>query len=125
MSSSKDAMWKRTNDIYCHEPLFEIKCQHCESKMFLRFSEIFTERSRLYGMRNAVNLVEYKCPRCSLCDRFFVDKDIDDGTPETFEGYLMDMLDVRDSVPYFMPPVEEWEKEHEEIKKRLEILGYV
>jgi len=69
-----------------------------------------------FNIRRAVNVVEYKCPRCSLTQKFYVED-----TPE----YLYTMLDVRGGVRAFVPPVSEWKKEHEEIKKRLEILGYM
>jgi phage FluMu protein Com len=114
ISGSK--MWRRTYDIYCHEPLFEMRCRHCDSKMFLRFSQILSEKYMTLAIRDAVNVVEYKCPRCSWVKRFYVDDD---------QKYLFDMLDERGGLSQFTPPVEEWEKESEEIKKRLEILGYL
>lgn len=68
------------------------------------------------AIRDAVNVVEYKCPRCSWVQRFYVDDE---------PSYLFDMLDVRDGITQFNPPIDEWEKESEEIKKRLEVLGYM
>ena len=109
-------MWERTYDLYCHKQLFDIRCRHCESKMVLRFSEIYTERCMTFNIKDAVDVREYKCPRCSLTVKFFVEDD---------PHYLMDMLDIRGGVASFVPPKEEWEKESEEIKKRLEILGYM
>jgi len=108
--------WKRTYDIYCHEPNFPMTCRHCESKMFLRFSQILSEKYMTLAIRDAVNVVEYKCPRCSWVQRFYVDDE-----PQ----YFYDMLDVRGGITQFNPPVEEWKKESDEIKKRLEILGYL
>jgi DNA-directed RNA polymerase subunit RPC12/RpoP len=113
---SQKSKWTKTYDLYCHKPNFEIKCRHCGSEMILRFSQILTEKYMVLAIRDAVNVVEYKCPRCSLTVRFYIDDD---------PSYLCDMLDVRGGVTQFVPPVEEWEKESEEIRKRLEILGYM
>ena len=109
-------MWVRTNDLRSHVPSFEIKCRHCDSKMFLRFSEVYATRYITIAIRHALNVVEYKCPRCSLTQKFFVED-----TPE----YLREVLDMRDGVRLFIPPVDEWKSESEEIKQRLEILGYM
>lgn len=114
--SNEHKMWRRTYDLYCHEPTFEIKCRHCNSKMFLRFTQILSEKYMTLAIKDAVNVVEYKCPRCSFVKRFYVDDDY---------KYLCDMLEVRGGLTQFTPPVDEWEKESEEIKKRLEILGYI
>jgi phage FluMu protein Com len=109
-------MWERTDDIYGHKPTFPINCRHCESKMLLRFSEVYTERSMTFAIKQAVNVVEYKCPRCSLTQKFYVEDE-----PE----YLLDILDLRGGIRLFIPPKEVWERESEEIKKRLELLGYM
>ena len=109
-------LWVRTYDIRAHRPDFEIRCRHDGSKMLLRFSELYTERAMNWGIKQAMNAIEYKCPRCSLTQRFLVEDD---------PHYLMDMLDLRGGIKAYIPPKEEWEAEHEEIKKRLEILGYM
>ena len=108
--------WLRTYDLYCHTPNFKIDCRHCNAKMFLRFSQILSEKYMTLAIRDAVNVVEYKCPRCSWVKRFYVDDE-----PQ----YLFDMLDVRDGITQFTPPIDVWKSESAEIKQRLEILGYL
>ena len=108
--------WIRTRDLYCHLPAFKIDCRHCNAKMFLRFSQILSEKYMTLAIKDAVNVVEYKCPRCSWVKRFYVDDE-----PQ----YLFDMLDVRGGITQFTPPIEEWKEESAEIKQRLEMLGYL
>lgn len=68
------------------------------------------------AIKDAVNVVEFKCPRCSWVKRFYVDDSVD---------YLYDMLDVRGGISQFTPPIEEWKEESKEIAERLRILGYL
>ena len=68
------------------------------------------------GIRDAINVCEYKCPRCSWIALFYVGDD---------RAYLEEILKLRDGLTLYLPPIKQWMAEHEEIKKRLEIIGYV
>lgn len=108
--------WERTHDLRAHRPAFEIKCRFCDSLMMFRYSEVYPEENVILARRNGLNVIEYKCPRCSLIEKFYVEDE---------REYLQEMLDMRDGRRLYLPPKEEWEAEHEEIKKRLKILGYM
>jgi len=108
--------WLRTYDIQGHRPTFPIICRHDKAKYILRYSQVLTKEHLTLGLRRALNVIEYKCPRCSLVIQFYVEDD-----PE----YLNKILEMRGGVTLYLPPKDEWAKEHEEIKKRLEILRYM
>ena len=109
--------WVQTNDIYAHSPTFPIICGHCGSKMMLRYTEILPHRGRVGRINEGVNNMAYKCPRCHVMYKFFIPDDT---------AYLVRTIDkFRDGFGLYLPPKSEWEKENEEIKKRLETLGYM
>lgn len=62
------------------------------------------------------NTVEYKCTLCGCVDVFDI---MDD------REYLQFILDKRNDVPLYYPPTKEWVGEDEEVRKKLESLGYV
>jgi len=116
-SSKLGEKWVRTNDIYAHEPTFPINCGHCGERMMLRYTEIMPTRSRAWRINEGVNNMAYKCPRCHLMYKFFIPDDTD---------YLMETIEKkRDGLGLYLPPKDVWEKENPEVKKRLEILGYM
>jgi len=107
--------WLRTHDIYGHKPAFKITCRFCKSKMVLRYSEVLPNRSRMHGIEEGMNVMEYKCPRCASIRLFNVIE---------HQDYLYETLDKRGGETLYLPPKEVWEQENEEIKKRLEAIGY-
>ena len=109
--------WSRTDNIYGHKPDFEINCWHCDEKMMLRYTEIAPSRGRSHRINEGVNVIAYKCPRCHVMYKFFIPEDT---------AYLLKIVDkLRDGFGLYLPPKEEWEKENEEIKKRLKDLNYM
>lgn len=108
--------WKRATDIHGHEPLFEVRCKFCGEKMFTRYSKVFPARDVAYGISEPTNQMAYKCPECAWVCRFNV---VDE------QGYIKELLDRRGGVDLYVPPVETWISENEQIRRQLEALGYV
>jgi len=97
--------WKATNNIYGHEPKFDITCGMCgHDEMVLRHSTIAEDR----------NVMAYKCPICAWFIKFHVFWD---------KKYLKRIADMyRDEHGFFVPVADF--KKHEIIKQRLADLGY-
>jgi len=108
--------WKETGDIEGHKPRFKISCRHCGAKMFLRYSQALAKEYLTMGIRDAVNIMEYKCPRCAWVAIFYVDSN---------KAYLKNVIGMRGGLTLYIPPIKRWEAEHEEIKKRLDAIGYI
>ena len=103
--------WQETNDIYGHQPTFEMKCAFCKSIMRLRHSTLLPD--------NSANVLAYKCPSekgemCGWFIRFFV---------LSTEKYLMKVREKYREGKNFFVPVKDF-REDEAIKQRLKDLGY-
>lgn len=108
-------MWRRTNDIMGHEPLFDLVCYHCGSPMFLRHSTTSVlDEDDEDEKRLEMNCMCYKCPTCAWFVRF----DVRDKTK-----YINEILDKRQGQVKLIP-LDDW-MEDTEIKRQLESLGYV
>lgn len=115
--------WKRTNCVLGHKRNFTHICSSCgHDKFTLRSSRVISGSMKLipgkenkFWSEEPCNVFMFKCNQCSLADRFIVDDD---------KEYIEKILKLRDGVMLYVPPKEEWERD-EEIKKRLEILGYI
>jgi len=83
--------------------------------MFLRFSQVYPDKSPTYFLKEPHFEMVYKCYVCGWLAYFaiLVEKD-----------YALKILKLRNGVSVYVPPRSEWE-EHEGIKKQLEALGYV
>lgn len=116
-SSRLGDKWIRSLDIFGHSKTFDIICNHCESEMMLRYTEIMPDRSRTYRIGEGVNNMAYKCPRCHVMYKFFIPDDT---------SYLNEIIaKKRDGIALYLPPKSEWENENKEIKKRLKALNYM
>ena len=108
--------WKRTNDVYGHRPKFDIDCKHCGTAMILRHSTVSRGSDDPEKRKDGefeLNYACYKCPICAWFIRFDVRDDVE---------YMKKVLDLRQGIDKLIT-LEDWD-ETEEIKRRLENLGY-
>jgi len=104
-----------------HCPTWSVLCKFCAdrgewTRMFLRYSLIILGRSEALCMSEPVNQIAFKCPECAWVTRFNVTDDTE---------YLKEIVERRKGRLLYLPPVEEWGKENEEIARQLASLGYV
>ena len=107
--------WRRTNDIIGHEPLFDVKCRFCGSKMVLRYSHIIMKDVWSWATSKPSNSLGFKCPKCAWYVRFYVEDE---------PKYLKKILDLRNGANLFYPRYKEWADEDKEIARQLQALGY-
>lgn len=123
LGSDMSKAWEETNDLRGHQPKFDVLCYHCkqnghDERLFFRYSyfaEKGDETEKVYGR---LNQLEYKCKKCEWTTKFLVEADSD---------YIDKIMTNREKAGYhrnlyYLPP-DEW-SEDEEIKKKLESLGY-
>lgn len=131
--------WPRTNTAEGHKKNFDIKCEQCNEDMFMRYSQItfypkeiktnFLQRiiirlgSKLHLAvfpegegKVKGNTIEYKCVLCGGVALFSVEDDAE---------YLQEVLDKRGGMSLLYPTKEEWAKEGEIHRQKLESLGYL
>jgi len=108
--------WKRVDNLNGHEPIMDMTCKFCGGKMFFRCSVLYLTRKRERGITRPINQISYKCPDCAWVSRFNVEDD---------QEYIQKVFERRGLVDLYVPPVEEWMRENEEIRKQLAALGYV
>jgi len=85
--------------------------------MILRYSEIALKKAKNErGYDPRYNAIEYKCWTCGNTVVFCIHDDME---------YLEELLNRRNGVPLYYPPVSQWASEDEEIAKKLEALGYL
>lgn|GEM_PF-3438856 len=114
---AKTPMWEQTEDAQGHRPSFNVRCHFCDCPMALRHSVIFVGRNddNEANARN-INQMSYKCPKCAWFVRFMV---IDD------TKYLRKVKNkYRFGLMPFLPTVDDWSEENEEIGRQLKALGY-
>lgn len=84
--------------------------------MFLRYTAVVLERIIMRAGHKACNELAYKCPECGLVDRFIV--------PDSSD-YIRQMLQARNGVELYYPPIGTWRKISDKIRLQLEGIGYV
>jgi hypothetical protein len=130
--------WDRTNDVQGHKPKWNIECVHCKytvdnpwmalkyiwyyffNKQRLKPMPMALRHSTLTGDKDSegrdANIMCYKCPRCAWFITFYV---MDDSS------YLSEIRDkYREGYRKFIPSIDDWSDESEEIARQLEALGY-
>jgi len=114
---ARTPMWERTNDAQGHKPAFNIRCHFCDCPMALRHSVIFVgQNDDNEGKERNINQMSYKCPKCAWFVRFMV---VDDAK------YLRKVKNqYRFGLMPFLPTIDDWSEENEEIGRQLEALGY-
>ena len=123
MKSLKKNPWKRIDGLVGYEPTFDMRCWYHGRKLFLRYSQIITGRSRQYGLGETTIDAGYKCPDCGLVARFNINKTVTKRPDET--EYIEEILKRRGGICLYLPPIDVWKSEAEDIKERLESMGYV
>ena len=99
-----------------HKPKFDVTCKFCGTPMALRHSTIVIDDKDEDKKDFEFNYMCYKCPMCAWCIRFDVRGDKD---------YLKKVVDeYRGGERMLIPTVDDWSDDSDEIKKRLESLGY-
>lgn len=93
-----DKKWRRTDDIFGHAINFTHICSSCgHDKFIFHCSQIIPERNRSYGMPQAGNIMIFKCEKCLLMDRFFIN--------DTRE-YMQEILKLRGGESLYLPEEE-------------------
>ena len=112
-NSAVGKAWRRTNGAEGHEPMFDIRCRFCQTRMVLRHTLLGLRDEPYKSSGNTTNQICYKCPDCDSIQRFDVQDE-----PE----YLEKVLKLRGNL-LFIPDMEEWER-NETIKRKLASIGY-
>jgi len=111
------SMWKKTHDAQGMSPKFDMKCPMCRNKMVLRNSllEHETKGGSNFDTTLLYNHAKYKCIRCGFIAPFDV----------VFENdYWVEVLTARDNQRLYVPPLEEWASEDEQVAEQLKNMGY-
>jgi len=83
--------------------------------MVVRHTGIFLHKFvPVWGAGIGINMISYKCSQCAHVIRFYV--------PDEME-YLKKIYDMRGGT-WYIPSVEEWSEEDEEVGRQLQALGY-
>jgi hypothetical protein len=124
--AKKKRAWARTNNIVGHKHNFEINCRFCGVPMILRYSQLLSKKmGGKYGVTEATNQIAMKCYKCGWWTIFNVNHEITGYSEKSELLYLKKILKLRKNKTHYLPTTDEWKDESEEVRRQLEVLGYV
>jgi len=112
--------WIRVDGEEGYKANFDVACNQCGTKMFLRNSELTFINKSWYGQIQVepVLKVMYKCIPCAVVSWFWI------GYPYMDVDYWNELLKRRDNHFLYIPPPETW-SDDAKVQKRLQALGYL
>lgn len=116
--STKDKIsldfWKVVDK--CHLPIKPIKCPFCGSTMIMRWSYVHQVKDNHVSKEKEAHVddMRFKCKTCSYAPMFGV---------RVPKGEALQMISARNGSPLYVP-IDLW-MEDDELKKRLESVGYI